>query len=74
MTSELRKWRIKKGLKQHEAGRLIGVHHGTLCRWEIGIAPISIRLLPQVSKVTGIPISKLRPELFGEKNNDRRTA
>jgi transcriptional regulator with XRE-family HTH domain len=59
-------------LSQGEFGERVGVTRFTVMRWEGG-APIDEKLLPAVSKETGIPARELRPdiaarheEIFGE--------
>lgn len=49
-------------ISQEALGRRIGVTRFTVMRWEEG-SPIDESRLPDVTRETGIPAKKLRPDL-----------
>ena len=60
----LRAWRERHDppLSQEEAGDRVRVTRFTWMRWEGG-APIDMKFLPEVSRVTSIPARDLRPDI-----------
>lgn len=64
----LRQWRKAKGLSQAALADALKRDQATVSRWERGVDPIPLRAVPDVSRITGIPASELRPdvpEIFG---------
>jgi transcriptional regulator with XRE-family HTH domain len=50
-------------LTQAQLARRYGVQRESLSRWETGTRKIDEALVPMISEDTGIPASKLRPDL-----------
>jgi transcriptional regulator with XRE-family HTH domain len=50
-------------LSQEQLGSMLGVARTTVARWETGARKIDDELVPRVVRATGIPASKLRPDL-----------
>ncbi len=50
-------------LSQTQLADLLGVNKGMLSRWEAGQRQPGKDILPRITKKTGIPASKLRPDL-----------
>ena len=59
----LKVYRAANGLTQKQLADQFGVSRETLARWEIDARKIDPARLPQISRVTGIPAAKLRPDL-----------
>ena len=59
----LKDYRAKLGISQEQAAKKVGVSRITWLRWEDGTRSINIRRLQPLSEITGIPASKLRPDL-----------
>ena len=59
----LKTYRDKREITQEALGKELGVTDVTISRWETGARKIDDELLPMVSEKTGIPKSKLRPDL-----------
>lgn len=53
----------KPPLSQERLAKLLDVDRVTVARWETGTRKIGGRRLHQVSKLTGIPKSALRPDI-----------
>lgn len=66
MNGELRSYRVRRNLSMREASQRIGVSQATLSRWETGALGIAAERCRDISRVIGIPLAKLRPDLFGE--------
>jgi transposase len=63
-------WRYRQTppLSLRQAAKQLQVSAASMSRWERRVQQVADRLVPQVSKRTGIPARKLRPdlaELFG---------
>lgn len=63
---DLKSYRQRHKLSCAEFGKMVGVTRVTVFRWEDGTRKIGVAVLPKVAKVTGIPIKRLRPDIFGE--------
>ena len=50
-------------LSQRGLGEMLGVARETVARWEIGARKVDGELLPLIVEVTGLPATKLRPDL-----------
>lgn len=62
--SDLKTYRQRHKLSRAELAKMLGVTRITIFRWEEGSRKIGIPALPKVSKLTGIPIKRLRPDIF----------
>ena len=60
----LRAWRDKKGLRQDEAAKLLGFTQGHYSNMEIGRVRIAEKRVRGISKLTGIPLYKLREDIY----------
>lgn len=63
---KLRSWRKLHGLSTKAAGALIEVSGVQWYRYETGDRSVPMERLVPISKVTGLPISQLAPELAKE--------
>jgi DNA-binding XRE family transcriptional regulator len=63
VTHPLKEWRSREGLNQETAAQQLGLKAPTLCRLEKGNRQPSPKLAKKLSEQTGIPVSKLRPDL-----------
>lgn len=59
----LQQYRNAIGLTMEALGEKLGTHKTTIMRWEDGTTPIPAEKLELITKVTGIPSAKLRPDL-----------
>jgi transcriptional regulator with XRE-family HTH domain len=61
----LRKFRDRQvpKLSQRGLGEMLGVTRETVARWETGVRKVDGERLPLIVEVTGIPATKLRPDL-----------
>jgi DNA-binding XRE family transcriptional regulator len=59
----LRKWRLENKKTRDDLAAAVGVSGVTITRWENGARRIPDGKLPVVSAKTGIPRTKLRPDL-----------
>jgi len=66
----LKAWREAENKSVPEAATDVGVKRATWWRWENGIRPIGIDSVDRVSAVTGIPASKLRPDIAAKINGE----
>jgi transcriptional regulator with XRE-family HTH domain len=62
-THPLRAFRDARHMTQSQFAEKIGVHSLSVSRWETGQRKIDLDLVAQISKITGIPKRKLRPDL-----------
>ena len=62
----LKAYRRTAQLTQKQLAGMLGVERETVGRWEIGHRKIDVRLVPAVSKTTGISRAVLRPDVFSE--------
>lgn len=60
ISSQIKKYRIEKGITQEQLGTLVGVSMQAVSKWERGGTP-DIELLPQLADILGVSID----ELFG---------
>ena len=63
MISPITSYRKTNGQSLEALAEALGVDKSTLWRWEAKAVPVS-RLL-DVERITGIPRSDLRPDIFG---------
>lgn len=42
------------------------VDKSTLSRWETGVTPIPSNRIAEASRLTGVPVDKLVPDIFGQ--------
>lgn len=63
--NKLTEWRQAKKKTIPEAAAMVPVERATWWRWEKDLRKIDVGLVAKVSKLTRIPISKLRPDIFG---------
>ena len=63
MQNPITTYRAKKSLSLEAFGDKFGVNKSTVLRWEERRVPAE--RVREISKITGIPRSKLRPDLFG---------
>jgi transcriptional regulator with XRE-family HTH domain len=61
-THPIRAWRTAHKLTVAAAADELEVSKATVSRWEMGLRKIDRALVPQVSRVTGIPPRELRPD------------
>lgn len=54
-----------RGRTQSELARAIGVTQGAVSHWIVA-GQIPVKRVPQIAKITGIPLAELRPDVFGE--------
>ena len=59
----LKAFRKKQNLSQQQLASLLDVDRVTVARWETGIRKIGAEKLSDISAKTGIPRTKLRPDL-----------
>ena len=59
----LRAFRQRMNYTQPDAARLLGVSYVTVSRWETGERKIDSELVLKISRLTGIPVAQLRPDL-----------
>ena len=59
----LKAFRKKQKLSQQQLASLLDVDRVTVARWETGIRKIGAEKLSDISAKTGIPRTKLRPDL-----------
>ena len=64
MTNPFYQFREAKKLTITEAAARCGVNKSTYFRWESGATKVDITNLGKVSKATGIPRKRLRPDIF----------
>lgn len=58
----LTNYRADRGMTLEQLGELFGVNKTTVMRWEAGRVPAD--RVRDVSRVTGIPLEQLRPDLY----------
>lgn len=66
MTHPLRHYRKATDRTLEEAAKLLGITAATLSRWETGKRCPAPERVADISKVTGIPPHKLRPDIYQE--------
>ena len=59
----LRAFLQRMNYTQPDAARLLGVSYVTVSRWETGERKIDSELVLKISRLTGIPVAQLRPDL-----------
>lgn len=64
MNQLIKNWRRSQGLTQLEAAAKAGVTQGNWCKWEKGTIGIPAERCPSLHKLTGIPLHKLRPDIY----------
>jgi len=57
-------YREENGVTQHDIAAAVGVTRWTINRIELGDRQPSVSLARKLVRLTGIPISKLRPDIF----------
>lgn len=65
----LKLYREQESITQKELAERLQVKRNAVARWEAGMRRIDPARLPQITQLTGIPASELRPdlaELMGE--------
>jgi hypothetical protein len=62
--SALSAWRLKSGLTLEQAGELLGITKSHMCGIESGARKIGPIKAAEVSFITGVPASELRPDVF----------
>lgn len=72
----IRSYREKHGLSQAEFARLVGVQQTAISNYEIGFRTPNIRVAKRIQANTqgAIPIHVLRPDIFGDDEDDATTA
>jgi len=63
----LETYRKTHSMTRAALARHLSVSKTTVARWELGIRKIDLDLVPEVSRITGIPPKELRPDAV-EKN------
>jgi transcriptional regulator with XRE-family HTH domain len=63
MIPPLKAFRQKNSLSQNQLAAMLGVDRVTIARWETGRRKIGAERLPDIFAKTGIPETKLRPDL-----------
>jgi transcriptional regulator with XRE-family HTH domain len=58
----IKAWRLAQGLSQREFGEKVGVEDAAVCKWEAG--SVSSGKALDVHWLTGIPLHRLRPDLY----------
>lgn len=58
----IRAWRISQGLSQRELGERLGVNDSAVTKWEK--TKVSADKALQLHRITGIPLHRLRPDLY----------
>ena len=66
MNEALKAYRAAESLSQRQLAEIVGTCRETVARWETGARKIDVKLVPVVCRATGIPVNKLRPDLFPE--------
>lgn len=56
--SEIKKFRIKKGITQEQLGQLVGVTTQAVSKWERGGVP-DAEMIPSIADVLGVSIDSL---------------
>ena len=64
MSKALKEYRSKTGKTQVELCEVLSISQGNLSRWERGIVPIPAEKVRGISKLTGIPLYKLREDIY----------
>lgn len=59
----LNEWMQTKGVTQKELAKVLGVTQGAISQWRTKGA-IPLARVPTLAKLTGIPLSRLRPDVF----------
>jgi len=67
MINFLAHYRKNKGLKQFEVAKLLNVSDVMISKWETGKVMPSNEQIVKLSEIYQVSVSKLFPELFGEK-------
>lgn len=73
----LTKWRQKHPtgyMTLRQLSALIAVSEAEICRWENGLRRIPAERVYLISDLTGIPKSKLRPDIFPPRSRIKKTA
>lgn len=70
MMNPIRAWRLAQGLSQREFGALVGVQDAAVTKWEKG--QVSTDKALTVHQVTGIPLHRLRPDIYPDNATPRR--
>lgn len=59
LTTKIKEYRQKAGLKQEDLGELVGVRRETIFRLEKGLYNPSLKLAMDIAKVFGITVEEL---------------
>lgn len=59
LTTKIKEYRQKAGLKQEELGEMVGVRRETIFRLEKGLYNPSLKLAMDIAKVFGITVEEL---------------
>ncbi len=63
-SNPIRAWRTLEQMTVKEFAELIGVQDSAVCKWERG--RVSSKNALKVHEVTGIPLHRLRPDIYPE--------
>lgn len=59
LTTKIKEYRQKAGLKQEELGEMVGVRRETIFRLEKGLYNPSLKLAMDIAKVFGVTVEEL---------------
>lgn len=66
--TSFKEWRDSLNINQEDAAKRLGVEQGTYSRYENGEARPAGPRCQEISEITGIPLSAIRPDIFGGVN------
>ncbi|KKX29215.1 helix-turn-helix transcriptional regulator [Rhizobium sp. LC145] len=66
---KIKHWRTERSLSIEAAGALVGVSGVQWHRYENGTRRIPAEKAPSISKLTGVPLHEIRPDVFGTAEN-----
>ena len=64
--TKLIEWRQLNNITLTGLGDSLGVSHSTVLRWEKGDILLPAERAVEISKLTGVPLHELRPDLWGK--------
>lgn len=64
MSTALKTWRTVAQIDAENAAKLAGVSLPTWSRWETGARKVPAERVPSLSRITGVPMHELRPDVF----------
>jgi len=64
MSTALKSWRTTANMDAESAAKLAGVSLPTWSRWETGGRKVPAERVPALSRLTGVPMHELRPDVF----------